>query len=199
MQARQSLRVARPSLLNTTVTQQVRRRIEPPSEETRKRNGCLVWGAVLGVLAGIMVGVYVLPPVLRHYYGETHVAVDEFYSGDGKAIRVLSMGQASEPLGEAPAGTQRADFFASISVVSSESWTPSASDFSLQLKELSKWQQAEDASVDGVPLGTIPAGIETTVQLHFVIEVVTESAPSSLTPSALHLSRPRVRFALADQ
>lgn len=106
------------------MAERVRKRIEQPSEETGKRNTVLVWGAVLGVLAGLMLGVYALPPILRHYYGETKVAADEFYSGEGKLMKVVNIGQVSEPLGEAAAGMRREDYFVSISVVSQETWRP---------------------------------------------------------------------------
>ena len=175
------------------MSQPVRRRIEQPSEETGKRNTVLVWGAVLGVLAGIMVGVYALPPILRHYYGETKVAADEFYSGDGKLIKVVNIGQASEPLGEAAAGMRREDFFVSITVVSKTDWAPRATLFSLEFTDVNDWEQAADATVDGQPLTTIRAGAETTVALHFIVELPKEGFPD-LKPAALHLSDPRVRF-----
>lgn len=177
------------------MTQQVRRRIDQPSEETGKRNTVLIWGAVLGVLAGLMVGVYALPPILRHYYGETKVAADEFYSGHGKLIKVVNVGQASEPLGEASAGMRREDLFVSVTVLAKDAWSPAASDFSVEFEGLHDWQKAAEATVDGKPLSTIPPGVETTVSLHFVIQLPTQNFPD-LTWVALHLSDPRVRFAL---
>jgi len=177
------------------VTEPVRRRIEQPTEDQKKRSGCLIWGAVLGVLVGIMVGVYALPPILRHYYGETKVAADEFYRGAGKAIRVTQLGQASEPLGEAAAGMGREDFFVTISVVSDADWSPAATDFSIELAELENWSQAISAEVGGTPLRSIPARQETHVDLHFIVEFPIDETPS-VTPVALHLSDPRVRFAI---
>jgi len=177
------------------MTQPVRRRIEEPTEDQKKRSGCLVWGGVLGVLVGIMVGVYALPPILRHYYGETKVATDEFYRGDGKAIRVTTLGQASEPLGEVAAGMKREDFFVTVVAVSEKEWQPKATDFSLELRELGTWRQASEASVDGKPLVRVPPATETEIQLHFVVEYLPAEA-EKLTPKALHLSDPRVRFDL---
>ncbi|MGE3076716.1 MAG: hypothetical protein AB7N24_21820 [Dehalococcoidia bacterium] len=177
------------------MTQQVRRRIEQPSEEQAKRSGCLIWGGVLGVLVGIMVGVYALPPILRHYYGETKVAADEFYRGDGKAIRISNLGQASEPLGEAAAGMRREDYFVTVVVVSEDEWQPKVTDFSLEFDELDQWRQAADATSNGEPFTTVPAATETEIELHFVVEFPPEEA-DTLTPKALHLSDPRVRFAI---
>jgi hypothetical protein len=177
------------------VTEPVRRRIEQPTEDQKRRSGCLIWGAVLGVLVGIMVGVYALPPILRHYYGETDVAADEFYEGDGKVIRLASLGQASEPLGEAAAGMRREDFFATVVVVSEDEWRTKPTDFSLELDELESWRQATEATVDGQPLDAVPARVETEIQLHFVVEFPRDET-STLTLKALHLSDPRVRFSI---
>ncbi len=192
---RVALPIVRRSLLNMRVTEPVRRRIEQPSEDRAKRSGCLIWGAVLGVLVGIMVGVYALPPILRHYYGETKVAADEFYRGEGKAIRIATLGQASEPLGEAAAGMRREDFFVTIVVVSEDEWQPKVTDFSLEMKELDEWQQAIDATSNGEPFDKVSPGIQTEIELHFVVEFSPEEA-DMITPKALHLSDPRVRFAI---
>lgn len=179
------------------MTQRVRRRIEQPSEETGKRNTVLLWGAVLGVIVGLMVGVYALPPILRHYYGETKVAADEFYSGDGKLIRLVNLGRASEPLGEAAAGMRREDFFAEITVVSRDQWAPAITDFSLEFTDVDDWVQATEATVDGERLQAFSPGVETKVSLHFVVELPREGFPD-LAATALHLSDPRVRFAIAE-
>lgn len=177
------------------MTQKVRRRIEQPTEEDGKRNTVLLWGAVLGILAGIMVGVYALPPILRHYYGETKVAADEFYSGEGKLIRVVNLGQASEPLGEAAAGMRREDVFVSITIVSKDAWSPAPAAFSLEFAGVHDWVQATEATVDGERLTVINPGAETTVALHFVVELAKDTFPE-LKAKALHLSDPRVRFAI---
>ncbi len=179
------------------MAERVRKRIEQPSEETGKRNTVLVWGAVLGVLAGLMLGVYALPPILRHYYGETKVAADEYYSGEGKLMKVVNIGQASEPLGEAAAGMRREDYFVSISVVSKETWAPAPALFSVEFAGVHDWVQAKEATVDGEPLRSIAPGVETEVSLHFVVELPRETFPE-LKPKALHLSDPRVRFAIAE-
>ena len=48
-----------------------RRRIAHKSDKPPEhRTGCLVWGAVLGVVVGGMFAAYGLKPILRHYYGQ---------------------------------------------------------------------------------------------------------------------------------
>jgi len=179
------------SLTREAVTEPVRRRIEQPSEDQQKRSGCLMWGGVLGVLVGIMVGVYALPPILRHYYGEEKVAAGESYRGDGKVIRIDSLGQAPEPLGEAASGMRRFDFFVALVVTTEDEWRPKPTDFSLAFKELDDWKRASDAPSEERLLA--PPGGQGSFQLHFIVEVPRDET-EQLTPEALHLSDPRVRF-----
>jgi hypothetical protein len=148
---------------------------------------------VLGVLAGIMVGVYALPPILKHYYGETVVGVNETYRAGGKSIILLDVSQASDPLGEAASGMRREDFFAHLEVHSNDPWQPKATDFTLEFKELDDWQKATEATVAGQPLTTIIEHHETTIEVHWVVEFPPDEV-TSLTVEAVHLSDPRVKF-----
>jgi len=175
------------------VTEPARRRIEQPTEDQAKRSGCLLWGGVLGVLVGIMVGIYALPPILKHYYGETVVGVNEAYRAEGKSVVLLDVSQASEPLGEAPAGMRREDFFAYLEVHSDAAWQLEATDFTLEFKELDDWQKATEATVAGQPLTTVIRHYETTIELHWVVELPLDEV-DSLTVEAVHLSDPRVKF-----
>gem|GEM_PF-1484866 len=172
------------------MTAPVRRRIEQPSAEQAKRSGCLIWGAVLGVLAGIMVGMYALPPILKHYYGEKVVAAGEAYEGGGKQIRIASFTQASDPVGEAAPGMRREDFYAVLSVLAEKGWEAKLDQFTLEFKELDDWQEATD--VEGGTLRFEP-GQPMEVTIHFAVEYDAEETPS-LTPEAVHLSEPRVKF-----
>jgi len=181
------------------MTEPVRRRLEQPSAEKAKRSGCLTWGAVLGVLVGIMLGIYALPPILRHYYGEEVISAGEAYEGDGKTIKVALVGQASDPLGEVEAGKRREDYFVEITVRSTERWTPEVTNFSLELKEIEAWQlaaEAESEPASGTVAGVVvAAGEETRVRLHFIV-VFDPEETESVTPEALHLSDPRVKWIL---
>lgn len=154
-----------------------------------------MWGAVLGVLVGIMVGIYALPPILKHYYGEKVVAAGEAYEGSGGSrISAKSLGMASAPLGEAAAGMRRFDFFASVALTLSQNRTLTPELFTLEFEELEDWQRA--ATIDSKPDVYVREFTETTIELHFIVEVpVTEA--EELTPEALHLSDPRVKFELA--
>jgi hypothetical protein len=193
------LPVAAPPLLNRFVTEPaipVRRRIEQPSAEKAKRSGCLMWGAVLGVLVGIMVGVYALPPILKHYYGEKVVAPGETYEGSGKVIRFVGVEpNPTEGIPPKP-GVVRRDFVATIVVRSDEAWAPEFRDFTLEFTELDDWQHAHGAE-GNIPNGfQFEPGRELEVGIHFSIERP-EAEGGPLTPKALHLSDPRVKFEIA--
>ena len=176
--------------LNRLVTAPVRRRLEQPSEEKARRSGCLVWGAVLGVLGGLMLGIYALPPILKHFYGETTVAADEFYREDGKAIRLIEVrrgnGEDSGFTGFQP----REDYYARVLVVVEEVWTADRTDFSLEFEGLENWDIAEP----GDELRFEP-GAETEVELHFVVEIPEDT--EGFAAEALHLSDPPVKFEVA--
>lgn len=178
------------------VTQQpARRRLEQPSAEKERRSGCLVTGAVLGVLVGIMVGLYALPPILRNIYGETKVAAGEVYRADGKVISLAAAARAPDPVGDPSAGMRREDFFVDLTVRSNKTWDPLITDFTIEVDGVKDWIKAADATTNGEPGLRIPLAEEVTVRLHFIVEVPAAST-ASLAAEAVHLSDPRVRFAL---
>jgi hypothetical protein len=152
-----------------------------------------MWGGVLGVLVGIMVGVYALPPILRHYYGEEKVAAGKKYEDSGTSISLVSLRQASDPLGEPAPGMRRFDFFASVAYVANNNISLSARAFSLEFEELEEWRVASSATSGGEPLVSLREFTEATIELHFIVEVPRADA-EQITPRALHLSDPRVRF-----
>jgi hypothetical protein len=152
-----------------------------------------MWGGVLGVLVGIMVGVYALPPILRHYYGEEKVAAGESYRGEGKVIRIDAIGQASDPLGEAAPGMRRFDFFVSVVILTEDEWRPPLTHFAAEFKEIEDWQEADLASSGDEQSILVLAREESEIELHFVVELPLDEA-EQLTLEALHLSDPRVRF-----
>lgn len=181
--------------LNSGVSEPVRRRIEQPSAEKQKRSGCITWGAVLGVLAGIMVGVYVLPPVLRHYYGEKTIHAGETYHSDGKTVRVTSFGSPIDFPAKPRPGNLLREYYASLTASSDVAWAPVSADFTLEFEEIDRHQPAEFP--EGFSFAGVPAGVgPTSILLRFVVELPADDFPETLTPVALHLRNPRVRFEL---
>src|SRR5262245_854065 len=78
----------------------VRRRLQSgENPDTKGRSGCLITGAVLGIIFGLTFAFYGLPPILRHYYGEKHVAAGQAYTSGGRSINVVTSASGSEPAG----------------------------------------------------------------------------------------------------
>ena len=171
-----------------------RRRLEAPENpDTKGRKGCLTWGAVLGIVVGATFAFYGLPPILRHYYGETHIAADEFYKGDAKLIRVLRVETVRT---DPPDGSPKAlppSYYVTVSLVTAKTWAPKAGDFSLELAGVDDW--VEGVAYKGADAdGTIPltlGGVESEITLRFPRPV-----EASAEPVYLHLASPRVRFEL---
>jgi hypothetical protein len=169
-----------------------RRRVQasPPKTETEGRAGCLITGALLGIIVGATFAFYGLPPILKHFYGEQHVAAGQPYTGDAKTLRVVSAGVQTQGGG----GTL---FVVELAVETNKTWTLKASDVSLQFPGGGDWQEAESiASADGLHPGPVfefrPADLATEVRLRVLFKPGAADAPTYL-----HLADPLIRFALA--
>jgi len=163
------------------VTAPHRRPVAPAAEDTSGRTGCVILGAVLGVVAGALFAFYGLPPILRSFYGETKVAYGETYTGDAKEIRV--------ELVEAGGGQVRV----TLAVLTNKTWEPNPAAFRLELSTGGDWIEA------AAPEPSIPEtsfdfdlGVSRTLVLVFPLP-----AGSSASPKALHLSDPLVSLSLS--
>ena len=183
-------------MLNSRVTGPARRRLEQPSAEKAKRSGCLVWGAVLGVLVGIMVGIYALPPILKHYYGEEVIAPNETYQNAGKSLRIKAVVPMASD--RQPGTGMRVEAFEVLVVGLSDTvWQLDRALFTLEVRELDDWQPAVGLNGQGgLAELTFAPGIEYEYGIRFEIEYAGAEG-DSLTPEALHLSDPRVKFEVA--
>jgi len=144
------------------------------------------------VVVGATFAFYGLPPILRHFYGETKVAADEVYKGDGKIIRVLRVESVRPDLPDGPPDTVPLSYYVTISVITAKTWAPTVSDFSLELSGGGVW--VPGIAYKGTnPDGSIPLKLleeaEVTIRFPRPIE-------ASAAPVYLHLATPRVRFAL---
>ena len=169
-----------------------RRRVQasPPKTETEGRTGCLITGALLGIIVGATFAFYGLPPILKHFYGEQHVAAGQPYSGDAKTIRVASAGIQTE------AGDGGTVFVVELAVETNKTWTLNASDVTLQFPGGGDWQKAESiGSADGLHPGPAfafrPVDLATEVRLRVVFK-----PGNAGVPTYLHLADPLIRFAL---
>ena len=82
----------------------VRRRVpakeELSPEASRLRRRYLWGGAILGVAIGALVAVFVIPPLMSHYFGTADVQFRDTYERDGHAVTVerLAAGPVHLPL-----------------------------------------------------------------------------------------------------
>jgi hypothetical protein len=156
-----------------------RRRLESPKPNTEGRTGCIITGAVLGIIFGATFAFYGLPPILRSIYGEEKVAAGEVYRGDGREMHVEFV------LIEPPGVT------VGLSVLTNKTWRVTTSDFTLELADRDDWVEARPPD---------PGRPET--QLNFrlgqrqEVVLVFETDPGDGVPEALHVSDPRIRLAL---
>lgn len=165
-----------------------RRVLAGPGEGRQGRSGCLVTGAVLGVVVGAIFAFYGLPPILRAVYGETRVAAGATYEGDGKAIRVESVRRSIEP----QVVSLFSEWVVTLTVTTGQAWEPEPADWRLEVPGVDEWLAARDPGGGPEQSLRFAAGAERTLVLRFPRGDRQGGAP----PKALHLGDPRVRFDL---
>ncbi len=163
--------------------------MEDPSAKAKEgRGGCLITGAVLGIIVGATFAFYGLPPILRHYYGEQKVAAGATYEGDGKVIRVDRVDRTWDDSLDDPWANVIA---VTITLTANKTWAMEPEDWRLEVAGVEKWIPAR-------PERTIPAedfGIELGVERKLILRFnLPEGAEPR--PEALHLATPRVKFEL---
>jgi hypothetical protein len=156
-----------------------RRRLEQPGEQSN-RSGCLLLGAVLGVIVGIMFALYGLPPVLRALYGEESVAAGETYEKDAKALAIESIERLDDL------------FVVTMAATTSKTWNLEAEGIGLEVSTQDEWLELlpPDANLPATSLDFV-LGETRTLVLRF-------PAPARIDarPVALHFADPRVQFEL---
>jgi hypothetical protein len=181
-------------------TARVRRRVEAGrGGDSGGRSGCLLTGALLGIVVGATFAFYGLPPILRHFYGERHVA-GETYDGEAKTVSVTYTGTSPDPAIDAaqaffPAlsGTPGSGVYVTLNVLTNKTWNPRLTDFSLQFTGPGDWVQADaSAGIDNAA-GRLqfPLTVETVVVFHFPKPI-----DAGAVPRYLHLADPLIRFEL---
>ncbi len=164
----------------TSEPQPRRRRLEE-QEEAGNRSGCLLLGAVLGIIVGIMFALYGLPPILRSIYGEKTVAAGETYEGDGRSIRVVSVERTTDP----------DRYRVTLDVTTNKTWDLQPDDFNLEISTAKDWTPALPPGDDPDTSLDFTLGVERTLLLVF-------EAPQRVDakPEKLHLEHPRLKFDL---
>lgn len=173
-------------------------RLEQPGDDDRKgRTGCIAMGAVLGVLAGVMVALYALPPILNSLYGEKAVAPGASRTVDGIEFRVISFTVGPDEHCEGLPACPPASIQLSMAVTAAadEGWTPDPEDFLVEVDGVETWIEAI-APLEGVPatdLRWLPSQ-QRTVVVRFPLPL--GSTAEAAEPVAIHVTTPRARLEL---
>jgi hypothetical protein len=181
------------------VQQKSRRRLETAEDSGAGiGRGCLIWGGVLGVVVGAAFAFYGLKPILKHFYGEKTVAWSTTYTGGGKQLAVTGVthsgsgGDAACKPGDADPASVTC---VAMKVVSNKGWDGlNASDFTLQVADQHDWLKATSIAGHGAEAVHVTANTPSTVVVHFPATV----GRAAVQPDYLHLTSPRLRFALHD-
>lgn len=179
--------------------QKTRRRLETEdASQSRIGRGCLIWGGVLGIVVGGMFAAYGLKPILKHFYGEKTVAWSATYSGGGKELSIANVTTSGSGGNDicAPTGSDPAKVTCvALRVVSDKEWDAlNAGDFTLQVSNQHDWLKATSIAGHGMDAVHVTANTPTTVVVHFAAMV----GGAAVDPQYLHLTSPRLRFALHD-
>ena len=160
---------------------------EAATEDREGRRGCLLIGAILGVGIGTLVALFVVPPLLNHYFGTGDIELGTTYREDGNALTVREAERVPGDDGELYPGT----FEVVLDVTAGSPWAPTPSTFELELTDGTRLQALDPE----------PARPETS----FVFEL---AEPRELVlrfpgverrdvePDVLHVSDPEVRLHL---
>ena len=160
-------------------SQRARVRIEEPQEDTSGRTGCLVIGAVLGIIAGVLFVLFGVGPLLNFLFPTETIAAGDAYHNDKLTLRVDSI---------APAADDDSAYVIHLAVDAKSSWNLEESRFVVKFAD-GREVEANPAGPDG-PLNRVPQGAST-LSLTF-------PAGTAARPETLHLSEPPVKFELPE-
>ncbi|HJP40865.1 MAG TPA: hypothetical protein QGF35_04080 [Dehalococcoidia bacterium] len=174
-------------------------RIEQPGKESRqRRNGCLAAGAVLGILVGIMVALYGLPPILRAMYGEKVIDPGDERTVGGRTLSVSGFTVGRDELCLGIPGCPAESIQLSLRVTVEDPWSPDTDDFQIEIAGIDTWIGAIDP-IDGVletDLQFLP-GETRTVILRFPLPLGFTAVETE--PDSLHITTPRARLELSPE
>ncbi|MCS7294998.1 MAG: hypothetical protein RMK15_07265 [Chloroflexota bacterium] len=160
----------------------VRRRRLDQAEQEPVGKGCLVAGAVLGVLVGAVLAFFGYPWVLRTFFAEEVVAPGGVYEGDAKVLRLL--GYEFDP--------ETRILEVRLSVRTNKTWRPSPDNFYVDVRGERHPVQAlpPDPALPDTSL-RFQLGEERTLLLRFRLPA------RDAVPEAIRLADPSVRFELS--
>lgn len=169
----------------------VRRRLEEPTPDEPAGRGCLIAGGILGVVAGIVLGLLGLPPLLNALFSGEPIGFDDTYEGNGRVISILSLEQGPDVLRGLPGG-ETAGVAIRLEVTARRTWEVDPRFFQLELTSGGRWIDAA-APVEAIPETSLEFVVGQTRELllQFPVPPGREGEPKYL-----HLSDPNVKFGL---
>ena len=160
---------------------------DAPEQDTSGRRGCIVVGALLGVVIGAIFTFVGLPPLLNHFFGEVTVQLGARLDGAHQVIRVDSVTmRADDTEGDT---TDRA-VFVRLTISVDKSWESKPTDWDLEFDGGATAGARLGLPTSEGSLQTEP-GKERTLVLRFH-----PTDANTGSPHALLLRNPRVRFLL---
>jgi hypothetical protein len=178
--------------MNEGTAGRARRRVEAEDaeapEERSARRGCMFVGGILGVVAGVLLAFFVVPPLMNHYFGTADIPLGKEYRGDGRVLRVVDATRVPGAGGEPYPGV----FEVRLEVQSNKTWTGvGAGTFKLELSTGEQLKALEADSDRPETSFDFPLGERRTLVLRFP-----GTERRDARPETLHVSDPRVRFHL---
>lgn len=171
------------------MTQRRRLDVKDPAE-TAGRTGCLALGAVLGIVAGVVVALFVMPRVFDHYFGVSDIFRGETYDNDGKIVVLESVTRIPDAQGREYPG----QFEAVFRITARKAWPLQASDWELELTTGDKLAAlAPDPALSDTSLA-LPLGDERRVVVRFP-----GTERRDARPEIVRLHLPKVRFHLEER
>lgn len=156
-----------------------RRRLDT-KKDPGPRGGCLLTGAILGIIVGLTFAFYGLPPILRSIYGETTVAYGETYNEDARQMTVLRSERVED------------EFEVEMRIRSNRTWDVDYDHWSLEISGHDDWIEALPPDPARPETGMdFPLGEERILLLRFPAP-----ADAAAEPLELHLTDPRLGFEL---
>lgn len=174
-----------------------RRRLETHTgAESGNARGCLIWGGVLGIVVGAAFAFYGLKPILKHFYGETTVAPASTYTGGGRELAVTGVTASATDPSCTPARTDPANIVCiAFHVQSEHDWDGlEVNDFSLEVANQHDWLPATALVTASGGAPQVTANTPVTLSIHFPAAI----GGDAIDPEYLHLTSPRLRFALDE-
>jgi hypothetical protein len=157
-----------------------RRRIDAPATaDDGGRRGCLVTGAVAGIVVGALFAFLVMPRLFDRFFGTADIALGAEYTNGGRSIRVIESRRAGNVVE------------VELRVRASRTWTPAPADFELEMSKGERLALLEPDATRPETSLLMPLGDERTLVLRFGGATRADSVPRKL-----HIDEPRVRLHL---